>query len=226
MLAARGVGVVSGMARGIDAAGHQGALDVGGISCAVLGCGVDVCYPKSSRALYEEILERGSVVSEYPPGTQPIPGYFPQRNRIISGLVRAVVVVEAKQRSGSLITADFALEQGRDVYAIPGRITDALSAGCNSLIRQGAGAVSDLESFIQELAPDPGAGGETCTFEKLLLEKEERLVYSCVDLRPKSMEELLEETDLSVPELAQILGILLKKGFVTEAFKNCYIRRI
>ena len=121
MLAARGVGVVSGMARGIDAAGHQGALDVGGISCAVLGCGVDVCYPKSSRALYEEILERGSVVSEYPPGTQPIPGYFPQRNRIISGLVRAVVVVEAKQRSGSLITADFALEQGRDVYAIPGR---------------------------------------------------------------------------------------------------------
>ena len=114
----------------------------------------------------------------------------------------------------------------QDVYAIPGRITDALSAGCNSLIRQGAGAVSDLESFIQELAPDPGAGGETCTFEKLLLEKEERLVYSCVDLRPKSMEELLEETDLSVPELAQILGILLKKGFVTEAFKNCYIRRI
>ena len=226
MLAARGVGVVSGMARGIDAAGHQGALDVGGISCAVLGCGVDVCYPKSSRVLYEEILERGSVVSEYPPGTQPIPGYFPQRNRIISGLVRAVVVVEAKQRSGSLITADFALEQGRDVYAIPGRITDALSAGCNSLIRQGAGAVSDLESFVQELAPDPGAGGETCTFEKLLLEKEERLVYSCVDLRPKSMEELLEETDLSVPELAQILGILLKKGFVTEAFKNCYIRRI
>ena len=184
MLAARGVGVVSGMARGIDAAGHQGALDVGGISCSVLGCGVDVCYPKSSRALYEEILERGSVVSEYPPGTQPIPGYFPQRNRIISGLVRAVVVVEAKQRSGSLITADFALEQGRDVYAIPGRITDALSAGCNSLIRQGAGAVSDLESFVQELAPDPGAGGETCTFEKLLLEKEERLVYSCVDLRP------------------------------------------
>ena len=197
-----------------------------GVSCAVLGCGVDVCYPKSSRVLYEEILERGSVVSEYPPGTQPIPGYFPQRNRIISGLVRAVVVVEAKQRSGSLITADFALEQGRDVYAIPGRITDALSAGCNSLIRQGAGAVSDLESFVQELAPDPGAGGETCTFEKLLLEKEERLVYSCVDLRPKSMEELLEETDLSVPELAQILGILLKKGFVTEAFKNCYIRRI
>ena len=114
MLAARGVGVVSGMARGIDAAGHQGALDVGGISCAVLGCGVDVCYPKSSRALYEEILERGSVVSEYPPGTQPIPGYFPQRNRIISGLVRAVVVVEAKQRSGSLITADvsFRINQG------------------------------------------------------------------------------------------------------------------
>ena len=99
MLAARGVGVVSGMARGIDAAGHQGALDVGGISCAVLGCGVDVCYPKSSRVLYEEILERGSVVSEYPPGTQPIPGYFPQRNRIISGLSGRLLWW--RQRSGA-----------------------------------------------------------------------------------------------------------------------------
>ena len=150
MLAARGVGVVSGMARGIDAAGHQGALDVGGISCAVLGCGVDVCYPKSSRVLYEEILERGSVVSEYPPGTQPIPGYFPQRNRIISGLVRAVVVVEAKQRSGSLITADFALEQGRDVFAVPGPIDALTSAGCNRLIRDGAGLVSDAWDILRE----------------------------------------------------------------------------
>ena len=214
------------MACGIDNTAQLAALRVGGTSTAVLGCGTDICYPASSAETYWQLRENGCVLSEYPPGVRPEAWHFPARNRIISGLSDAVLVVEAREKSGSLITADLALEQGRDVYAIPGRITDALSAGCNSLIRQGAGAVSDLESFIQELAPDPGAGGETCTFEKLLLEKEERLVYSCVDLRPKSMEELLEETDLSVPELAQILGILLKKGFVTEAFKNCYIRRI
>ena len=225
-LAQQGVQIVSGLARGVDGTVHREIIDKKGQAVGVLGCGIDLIYPKENFQLFYDMYANQTVISEYPPGSEPLKWHFPERNRIISGLSDGILVTEARARSGSLITADFALEQGRDVYAIPGRITDALSAGCNSLIRQGAGAVSDLESFVQELAPDPGAGGETCTFEKLLLEKEERLVYSCVDLRPKSMEELLEETDLSVPELAQILGILLKKGFVTEAFKNCYIRRI
>lgn len=125
-----------------------------------------------------------------------------------------------------MITADFALEQGRDIYAVPGRIFDSLSAGCNNLIRQGAGIISNTEDFLKELDLCTGAEGVQETFEKLLLEKEERLVYSCLSLRPKSMEELLRETCMAMPELAQILACLMQKGFITVTFKNCYIRRI
>lgn len=225
-LAYRGVCVVSGMARGIDAAGHTGALEAGGATCAVLGCGVDVCYPESNQKLYADILDRGCILSEYPMGTQPRPALFPQRNRIISGMSEVVVVVEAKMRSGSLITADFALEQGREIYAVPGRIFDSLSAGCNNLIRQGAGIILNMEDFLKELDLCRTTEGVQETFEKLLLEKEERLVYSCLSLRPKSMEELLGETCMALPELAGVLACLQQKGFITETFKNCYIRRI
>lgn len=225
-LAARGICVVSGMARGIDTAGHTGALEADGITCAVLGCGVDICYPKSNEQLYHNILERGCILSEYPPGTQPLPTLFPQRNRIISGLSDAVVVVEAKARSGSLITADQALEQGRDVYAVPGRIYDTLSAGCNGLIRQGAGMISSIEDFVKELDVSEINEYRQEKLENLLLEKEESLVYSCVDLRPRNVEELLQKTKLSMPVLAQILAQLQQKGYITETFKNYYIRQI
>lgn len=225
-LAARGVCVVSGMARGIDSAAHAGALEAGGTTCAVLGCGVDVCYPKSAGKLYGRILDRGCILSEYPPKTPPLAAYFPQRNRIISGISDLVVVVEAKERSGSLITADCALEQGRDIYAVPGRMFDPLSAGCNNLIRQGAGILSNIDEFVRELDLCGIPGPSMEQFEKILLEKQERMVYSCVDLRPKSIEELLAETELTMPELAQLLAVLSQKGFITEIFKNCYIRRI
>ena len=225
-LSAQGFCIVSGMARGIDAAGHAGALETDGITCAVLGCGVDVCYPKSNVELYRNITKRGCILSEYPPGTQPFPALFPQRNRIISGLSDIVVVVEARERSGSLITADQALEQGRDVYAVPGGIFEPLSAGCNSLIRQGAGIISNIEDFVKELEISATIDYKQENFENLLLEKEESLVYSCVDLRPKSLEELLRKTQFPMPVLAQILVQLEQKGFITETFKNYYIRRI
>ena len=229
-LAMQEICVVSGMARGIDTAGHQGVLQAGGITCAVLGCGVDVCYPKSNRSLYESILERGCIMSEYPPGIEPLPAYFPARNRIIAGMSDAVVVVEAKARSGSLITADQALEQGRDIYAVPGGIYDALSAGCNNLIHQGAGMLINVDEFIENLAWNRNCNGdekiECDNFEKLLLEKEERLVYSCVDLRPKSIEEIRKESGIKLRELLGILAKLQQRGFITETFKNCYIRRI
>ena len=224
-LASNGICVVSGMARGIDTAGHNGALEAGGITCAVLGCGVDICYPKSNTQLYQNILQKGCILSEYPPGTLPQPILFPQRNRIISGLSDVVVVVEARERSGSLITADQALEQGRDVYAVPGRIYDSLSAGCNGLIRQGAGIVSNIEEFIKELEISGINEWRQEKFENLLLEKEESLVYSCVDLRPRNIEELLQKTKLSMPVLAQTLAQLQQKGFITETFKNYYIRQ-
>lgn len=152
-----GVQVVSGMARGIDGIGQSAALREGGYSLGVLGCGVDICYPRENRELYEALLAKGGVCSEYPPGTGPRAVLFPPRNRIISGFCDAVLVVEAREKSGTLITVDMALEQGREVYALPGRATDPLSGGCNSLIRQGAGLVSSPEEVLEELFGERGA---------------------------------------------------------------------
>ena len=151
VLAANGVAVISGLACGIDAAAHEGALRGKGKTFAVLGCGVDICYPKSSRRLYEQILEQGGILSTFPPGTEPIKRLFPERNRIVSGLADVILVVEARQKSGTFITVDMALEQGKDVYAVPGRLTDRLSDGCNLLIRQGCGVVLSPEDLIAEL---------------------------------------------------------------------------
>ena len=223
-LALHGVTIISGMARGIDAYGHLGAVKAKGETYAVLGCGVDICYPESNRRLYEQIPQNGGVLSEYPPGQKPEPWHFPARNRIMSALSDVVIIVEAKERSGSLITADFALEQGKDVYAVPGRVGDSLSKGCNYLIKQGAGIISDVEDFLKDL--------ELCdihkefqeNFNKFLLEKDESLVYSCVDLLPKSIEELIEQTGLTCQKLADILQSLVHKELIRESFKNFYIR--
>lgn len=146
-----GIQVISGMARGIDGIGQTAALDAGGSSFAVLGSGVDVCYPARNRRLYERLRERGGVLSEYPPGTPALSRNFPPRNRIVSGLADAVVVVEAREKSGTLITVDMALEQGKEVYAVPGRVTDALSSGCNRLVKLGAAMLLDPEELAEEL---------------------------------------------------------------------------
>jgi DNA processing protein len=150
-LAAAGVVVVSGMARGVDGEAHRGALDGGGPTVAVLGCGIDRDYPVVHAELARRIVETGLVVSEYPPGIEPAPWRFPARNRIISGLSRAVVVVEARERSGALITVDFALEQGRDVLVVPGEITSALSAGVNALLRHGAAPVLRVDDILEAI---------------------------------------------------------------------------
>ncbi len=144
-LAAAGVVVVSGMARGVDGEAHRGALEAGGITVAVLGCGIDRDYPAVHAQLAREICERGLVVSEYAPGVEPAPWRFPARNRIIAGLASAVVVVEARERSGALITADLALEEGRDVFAVPGEITSSLSTGSNGLLRLGAHVLTSAD---------------------------------------------------------------------------------
>ena len=163
-LAAAGLVVVSGMARGIDGEAHRGALEAGGATIAVLGCGVDRDYPAAHAELARRIGERGLVVSEYEPGVEPAPWRFPARNRIIAGLCSATVVVEARERSGALITADFALEEGRDVLSVPGEITSSLSAGTNALLRLGAIPVTCagdvLEVFgIELVKPEPASLG-------------------------------------------------------------------
>ena len=215
-LAANGVSIISGMARGIDSYGHEGAMEGGGSTYAVLGCGVNVVYPPENAALYEQIVMHGGILSEYPPDMPPRPGFFPMRNRIIAGLSDLLIIIEAKEKSGSLITADCALEQGKDIYAAPGRIGDTLSAGCNRLIRQGAGILLSPEDLVSEPSFLPEKN-------KLPLEKSERLVYSCLDLLPKSMEKLSEETALDIVTLAEILFALEEKGLVQEAWQNHYI---
>lgn len=158
-LARRQVTVVSGMARGIDSAAHRGALEASGVTVAVFGCGVDVIYPREHRALAERIAERGALVSEFPPGMAPLKSNFPRRNRIISGLSLAVVVVEAAEGSGSLITADCALEQGRAVLAVPGNVLGGRNYGAHALLRDGAKLVECADDILDEIQTGPSPDG-------------------------------------------------------------------
>ena len=150
-LAQNGVALISGLARGIDGIAQRAAMEAGGESFGVLGCGADICYPKSNEKLYRMCMERGGILSTYLPGTPPTPNLFPPRNRIISGLSDGILIIEAREKSGTIITADLALEQGKDVFVIPGRVTDRLSDGCNSLIRQGASLIQSSEQLLEEL---------------------------------------------------------------------------
>ncbi len=214
-LAGAGVSVISGLARGIDAHGHEGALDAGGRTFAMLGCGVNVVYPPEHARLYEQVAASGGILSEYPPDTPPRPGFFPMRNRIISAFSDVLAVIEAREKSGSLITADLALDQGKDVYALPGRTSDALSAGCNRLIRQGAGILLSPGDLLMDM-------GLLDKKSELPLEMSQSLVYSRIGLHPISMEKLCEQTNLDPADLAEILFELEDKGLVREVWQNHY----
>ena len=227
VLAAHDVQVISGLAAGIDSAGHAGALAGGGETFAVLGCGCDICYPRSSLNLYRNIPEqKGGILSELAPRTAPLPHFFPMRNRIISGLSDIVVVVEAKERSGSLITADCALEQGKDIYAVPGRFMEPLSAGCNRLIEQGAGILYNIDNFLKNAGIIREKEKEVKKFEKLGLEKEELMVYSCLDLHPKFLNLIIEETGLNLLTVLHALEQLRRKHLVQETFQNYFCRML
>lgn len=212
-IASRGWVVVSGMAAGIDAEAHRGALEAEGKTVAVLGTGVDVVYPKHLHSLYAELVQKGAVCSEMPPGTTPHPGLFPRRNRIISGLSVGTLVVEAAERSGALITADFSMEQGREVFAIPGPITSQKSAGTNRLIQQGAKCVTGVEDILEEfsfLGQSPSIPEKTP--ETSDLSPEEELLLSFMDDQPVHLDELMENVDLSPGEIHRhLLSLLLKK---------------
>lgn len=225
-LAAHKIGVISGLAKGIDADGHKGALLANGTTYAVLGCGVDICYPRENQYLYNQIMINGGIISEYPPHTNPNPRLFPARNRIISALSDCVIVIEAREKSGSLITADFAMEQGKDVYALPGRITDSLSGGCNQLIKQGAGVFLGVEDFLTEWHLIAKENGIQMDFRKKLLEKEELLVYSLLDFHPIGIGTIMERTAFCLTDLILLLESLEQKGFIKESMPNYYIRTV
>ncbi len=236
-LAGAGVQVISGMARGIDGVGQESALRVGGYSMGVLGCGVDICYPRENGELYEALLTGGGVCSEYPPGMEPRALLFPPRNRIISGLSDAVMVIEAREKSGTLITVDMALEQGREVYALPGRATDPLSGGCNRLIRQGAGLVSSPEELLEEiLGPEEGraagAGGRGKDIQTTLvfLEGPAGELLSVLDFNPLPVQEIqrkyLEKYGKTIgfSELYQALLELCAQGHAGQAGGGYFMR--
>ena len=224
-LSEHGVQVISGMAAGIDAEGHKGALEGGTPTFAVLGNGVDICYPSSSRGIYRRIPEKnGGIISEYEPGTKGRAYYFPARNRIISGLADLVLVVEAKEKSGSLITAACALEQGKMVYAIPGAVNDALSRGCHKLIYDGAGIAYSPEILLDEWGLSVKKKTNLSEKSKLGLATDLDLVYSCLELRPKNLDHIIRKTGFSPGKIAGILGQLILMGLVKETGRQYYIR--
>jgi DNA processing protein len=208
-LAAAGLVVISGLARGIDGEAHRGALDAGGPTLAVLGCGIDRDYPRAHANLARRIAESGAIVSAYPPGVEPAPWRFPARNRIIAGLALATVVVEARERSGALITADFALELGRDVFAVPGEITSTLSSGTNGLIRQGAAPLLSSADVFEAL------GVEFAPPQRPLVSPPAGAVLDLVVETPRSADELVRVAGLPSSEISAALVELELAGLVS-----------
>lgn len=228
-LASQGIVIVSGMAKGIDSYAHKGAIEGGGQTIAVLGSGVDHCYPPENRALFEQIPQHGCLISEYFPGTKPTPGSFPMRNRIISGLSQGVIVTEATLGSGSLITADRALDQGRTVFALPGNVTSQLSSGTNNLIQQGACLITSATDVLEEL------GIETLppedTNEEKNLAEDEKLVYDGITLEPITFDALLNNLkrttrpNLNLQTLTLSLTLLEINQHIEKLPGGRYVRR-
>lgn len=217
-LAETGVMIVSGLARGIDTAAHRGALRGNGSTVAVLGCGIDVQYPPENRDLADQIAETGAIISEFPLGTQPLAEHFPRRNRIISGLCRGILVVEAAEKSGSLITARYALDQGREVMAVPGPINLRSCRGSNRLIKQGAQLVDCLQDILDALAMDLTAKNQsTPLFDQPApvighnFTPREAALYELVAQQPRHIDELTALLELTAGEVsAMVLGLELK----------------
>jgi DNA processing protein len=209
-LAAAGLVVVSGLARGVDAESHRGALDASGTTIAVLGCGIDRDYPAAHRELARQVAAAGLVVSEYAPGVEPAPWRFPARNRVVAGLCAATVVVEARERSGALITADFALEEGREVFAVPGEITSSLSAGSNALLRLGATPLTSAQDVLESYGLSAPAAAVPAVSDAAAA------VLERVRETPAGADELARVTDLGAGELAVLLTELELAGAITE----------
>ena len=231
-LAANGVQIISGMAMGIDGISQKAALEAGGSTFAILGSGPDVVYPKSNGDLYGQILEQGGVISEQPPGTAPLGPYFAQRNRIISALSDALLVIEARVRSGTGITVRYALEQGKDVFAVPGRINDPMSAGTNRLIAEGALIALSPDSILCELfksVPDARIMKKSEQGKKVpvkvSLSGNEKIIYSLMDMYPKKTDELMAQSGLSLTDVHDAVLKLRLRGLVDECGKNNYVRK-
>lgn len=250
-LAKRHVQVISGMASGVDGMSQKACLEEGGRSYAVLGCGADICYPAENNRLYSRLCQQGGVLSEYGPATPPLPANFPLRNRLIAGLADAVVVVEARRKSGSLITVDMALDQGKDVFAVPGRFGEETSYGCNHLIEQGAQLLVSVDQLLDEIGEKENIlrpSSQILTAEQIFarrkqeeqrehalifggqdhaaeeLSDQERCIYRSLGFDSKSFDQLMDETGLPMMQLMQGLLALQMKNYIQEVSRNRYIR--
>jgi len=221
-LAESGVTVVSGMARGIDTQAHLGALDAGGRTIAVLGSGLDNIYPPENAGLMHRIEAAGAVLSEFALGTPPDAGNFPVRNRVISGLSLGTVVVEAGENSGALITCDFALEQGRDVYAVPGPVTSPASRGCHRLLKEGAKLVETVVDILEEYNIQPLFAGESRGTPAV--SKEERSLLELLTAIPRHLDELIADTGQTAAEVTAALTFLELKGLIRQLPGKFYFR--
>jgi len=224
-LAQAGFVVTSGMALGIDAASHQGALNAGGCTVAVVGTGLDRVYPACHKQLATDIVERGAMISEFPLGTRAKQGHFPRRNRIISGLCQGLLVVEAAQQSGSLITARMALEQNREVFAIPGSIHNPLARGCNALIRQGAKLVETVEDIFEELGQyNQSYSGKAAQISQTVLDLEQQNLLNLIPYSPIAVDTLIQESGYSVEVVSSMLLVLELQGHISAAAGGGYYR--
>jgi DNA processing protein len=232
-MAELGITIVSGLAAGVDTEAHKGALRAAnGYTIAVLGSGVDVIYPPHNEKLYGEILERGLVVSTYPPGTPPDARNFPPRNRIISGLSKGIIVVEAAERSGALITADFATEQGREVFAVPGDILNPVSKGPNNLLKQGATLVTEAADVLEalhwkiiECQSDAVLAGETGPhIENLNLGEEEKEIYLVLNNEPQHLDNILNKVSLTLADITSNLVMLELKSLIKQLPGKLFVR--
>jgi DNA processing protein len=236
-LSALGYTVISGMARGIDTSSHKGALKAGGRTIAVMGSGFNQIYPSENKGLSEEIAQNGAVISEFPLDVLPLKQNFPRRNRVISGLSLGVLVVEAARNSGALITADFALEQGREVFALPGKVDSGTSFGTNGLIKQGAKLVSCVEDIIEELeAPvkkkpegsvilDEQVNDlEDCLQPQKNLAGEEAALYNIISPQPLQLDEIVDKTKMDVTKIADLLLRLQMRRLIKELPGKQFVR--
>jgi DNA processing protein len=227
-LATSGVAIVSGLARGVDSAAHRGAVAAGGVTIAVLGSGVDVIYPPEHASLAREIAKQGAVISEFAPGTPPLPMFFPRRNRIISGLSRAVVVIEASDKSGSLITARCALEQGRDVLAVPGNVLSGRNRGAHALLRDGARMVESADDVLEELGmsrrspldPIPTPAGQQPGLQRCA----DPVLASLPAGEPCDLDAIAERTGLNTARLLPRLFDLELQGLVRRIGGGRFVR--
>lgn len=230
-LAKHGIGIVSGLAAGIDGSAHRGAIEGGGCTYGILGGGIDSVYPRENYDIYNCITDKGGIISEYAPGFKPKGRWFPVRNRIISGLCQGIVVIEAKEKSGSLITVDAGLEQGKDIFALPGRCTDDNSKGCNNLIKQGGMLVTEPKDILEYYNISDKLYNKTKKDKNIMKIKEienflapqEKIVYSCVSLEPIHVDDIVGKVDLSVKEVLNILYELEHRDIIKQVVNGYYI---